>query len=113
MQKQANISKESSERVIDITDFDPTVVEAMLHFMYYFHYTNVSGVSAMVFDAQVYQIADKYGVRALKKHAKNKFGTAIEAGWTMDDFPSQSTWYTPPRRQTIEDFATWRWKRHT
>ncbi|GKU15375.1 unnamed protein product [Fusarium langsethiae] len=79
--------KESSERAIDIKDFDPTVVEAMLHFMYYFHYTNVSGVSAMVFDAQVYQIADKYSVHALKRHAKNKFGTAVEAGWTMDDFP--------------------------
>ncbi|KIL88490.1 hypothetical protein FAVG1_08571 [Fusarium avenaceum] len=79
--------KESLERAIDITDFDPTVVEAMLHFMYKFHYTNVSGVSAMVFDAQVYQIADKYGVHALKTYAKDKFGTAIKAGWSMDDFP--------------------------
>lgn len=55
--------------------------------MYNFYYTNGSGVSTMVFDAQVYQIADKYGVHALKKYAKNKFGTAIKAGWSMDDFP--------------------------
>ncbi|KAF4452563.1 Protein roadkill [Fusarium austroafricanum] len=79
--------QESTERAIDIADFDPTVVEAMLRFMYQFEYTNGSGVSEMVFDAQVYQIADKYGVSALKEFAKLKFGDAIEAGWKMDDFP--------------------------
>ncbi|KAF4987980.1 hypothetical protein FGRMN_10028 [Fusarium graminum] len=78
--------KESSERVIVIKDFDTTVVQAMIHFMYHFEYMNSSGVSAMVFDAQVYQIADKYGFSALKEYAKSKFGTAIKTGWSMDDF---------------------------
>ncbi|KAM6530278.1 hypothetical protein FALCPG4_008405 [Fusarium falciforme] len=79
--------KESSEQVVSIEDFDVGVVEAMLHFMYDFDYTNVNGTSSMVFEAQVYQIADKYGIGSLKEHAKKKFGAAIEIGWPMDDFP--------------------------
>jgi speckle-type POZ protein len=41
----------------------------------------------MAYDAQVYQIADKYDVSTLKTHAKGKFGIAIATGWNMDDFP--------------------------
>ncbi|KAK7419798.1 hypothetical protein QQX98_003171 [Neonectria punicea] len=79
--------KESSEKKIEIKDFDASVVEAMLRFMYSFDYTNTYSTSTMVYDAQVYQIADKYDVPALKEHSKAKFGVAITAGWSMDDFP--------------------------
>ncbi|KAH7141754.1 BTB/POZ protein [Dactylonectria macrodidyma] len=79
--------KESSERKIDIKDFDTSVVDAMLHFIYSFDYSNDYGTSSMVFDAQVYQIADKYDISALKAHAKDKFDAAITTGWSMDDFP--------------------------
>ncbi|KAF4463285.1 btb poz [Fusarium albosuccineum] len=79
--------KESSEKLITIKDFDSSVVEAMLYFMYNFNYTNTSGSSTMVFDAQVYQIADKYDFEALKCHAKDRFGDAIDQSWNMDDFP--------------------------
>ncbi|KPM39352.1 hypothetical protein AK830_g7204 [Neonectria ditissima] len=79
--------KESSEKKIAITDFDASVVEAMLRFMYAFDYTNVYSTSTMVYDAQVYQIADKYDVPALKAHAQKKFGLAITTSWSMDDFP--------------------------
>ncbi|KAM6516975.1 hypothetical protein FSOLCH5_007923 [Fusarium solani] len=79
--------KESSEQVINIQDFDVGVVEAMLHFMYNFDYTNVNGTSSMVFEAQVYQIADKYGIDSLKEHATKRFGAALDIGWPMDDFP--------------------------
>ena len=41
----------------------------------------------MVYDAQVYQIADKYDIPALKAHSVHKFGVAITTGWSMDDFP--------------------------
>ncbi|KAK2922684.1 hypothetical protein FoTM2_017537 [Fusarium oxysporum f. sp. vasinfectum] len=41
----------------------------------------------MAYDAQVYQIADKYDVSTLKTHTKGKFGIAIATGWNMDDFP--------------------------
>ncbi|KAF9776116.1 hypothetical protein IL306_005749, partial [Fusarium sp. DS 682] len=79
--------KESSERKIDIKDFDPSVVEAMLRFIYSFDYTNTYGTSTMVFDAQMYQIADKYDIPALKAESKNKFDLAVTTGWSMDDFP--------------------------
>ena len=55
--------------------------------MYSFDYTNVVGTSSMVYDAQVYQIADKYDIPALKTHSMGKFDTAINTGWSMDDFP--------------------------
>ncbi|KAI8664495.1 BTB domain-containing protein [Fusarium keratoplasticum] len=79
--------KESSEQVINIQDFDVGVVEAMLHFMYNFDYTNVNGTSSMVFEAQIYQIADKYDIDSLKEHATKRFGAALDIGWPMDDFP--------------------------
>jgi hypothetical protein len=55
--------------------------------MYSFDYSNVCGTSSMVYDAQVYQIADKYDIPALKAHSVHKFGIAITTGWSMDDFP--------------------------
>ncbi|KAF4958473.1 hypothetical protein FGADI_2396 [Fusarium gaditjirri] len=79
--------KESSERKIDIKDFDPSVVEAMLRFMYSFEYSNTYGTSSMVFDAQMWQIADKYDIPALMAESKKKFGIAVTTGWSMDDFP--------------------------
>ncbi|KAH7117389.1 BTB/POZ protein [Dactylonectria macrodidyma] len=100
--------KESSEKVIKIEDFDASVVEAMLHFMYNFDFTNVSATSTMVFDAQVYQIADKYDIPALKAHAKDKFGTAINTGWSMDDFSLAITVVynsTPPRDRGLRDLV--------
>jgi speckle-type POZ protein len=59
----------------------------MLRFMYSFDYNNAYGTSTMVFDAQVYQIADKYGMESLKTHAQEKFRNAITTSWGMDDFP--------------------------
>lgn len=41
----------------------------------------------MVYDAQVYQIADKYDIPGLKEHSSDRFSDAIAAGWRMDDFP--------------------------
>ncbi|KAI9166341.1 BTB and MATH domain-containing protein [Paramyrothecium foliicola] len=78
--------QESSERKIPIVDFQPGVVEAMLQFMYKFEYSNSYDISTMVFDAQVYQIADKYDIPALKAYAKDRFHTAIITGWNMDEF---------------------------
>ncbi|KID82461.1 btb/poz [Metarhizium guizhouense ARSEF 977] len=83
--------KESSEKKIEIKDFDATVVEAMLRFMYSFDYSNIYSTSTMIYDAQVYQIADKYDVPALKTHAKEKFGASIAAGWSLDDYPLAAT----------------------
>ncbi|CAJ0542831.1 Ff.00g002750.m01.CDS01 [Fusarium sp. VM40] len=79
--------KESIEKVIHITDFDNSVIEAMLHFIYHFEYTDESKEPAMVFHAKVYQIADKYGIFSLKEHAKQKFSPAVKASWSTEDFP--------------------------
>jgi speckle-type POZ protein len=59
----------------------------MLHFIYHFEYTNESKESAMVFHAKVYQIADKYGILALKESAKKNFSPAVMAGWSTEEFP--------------------------
>ncbi|RYP39208.1 hypothetical protein DL767_002316 [Monosporascus sp. MG133] len=80
--------KESDSGQIDLEEVDVNVVEAMLHFMYHFDYNNTHGASTMIFNAQVYSVADKYIIPALKAEAREKFGTAISTGWAMDDFPS-------------------------
>ena len=63
----------------------------MIHFMYGFDYDSSGGdhsrVSPMLFNVNVYQVADKYGVLKLKQRAKEKFEKIIEACWGMDDFP--------------------------
>ncbi|OBS15072.1 hypothetical protein FPOA_14087 [Fusarium poae] len=100
--------KESSERQIDIKDFDASVVEAMLRFMYSFDYSNIYGTSTMVFDAQMYQIADKYDIPALKAQSKNKFDVAVTTGWSMDDFPLAITMVyesTPPEDRGLRDLV--------
>ncbi|OBS22615.1 hypothetical protein FPOA_08951 [Fusarium poae] len=100
--------KETSERKVEIKDFDPSVVEAMLCFVYSFDYRNTCGTSSMIFDAQVYQIADKYDIPALKAHSKEKFASAVAAGWNMDDFPlSVSVVYdsTPQEDRGLRDLA--------
>ncbi|KAK5188259.1 hypothetical protein LTR47_011507 [Exophiala xenobiotica] len=83
--------KEALDDAIDLMEDDPGAVEAMIRFMYENEYDssgNSDGqVSPMLFDVRVYQVADKYGVRALKKMSKEKFGHATNICWGMDDFP--------------------------
>ncbi|KAI7759877.1 hypothetical protein LZL87_014096 [Fusarium oxysporum] len=83
--------KESSERAIDITEFDPDVVEATIHFMYHFDYEPAADTSAMIFHAKVYQIGDKYGIKALKSYVTGKFHATIGSSWNTDDFPTAIT----------------------
>lgn len=62
----------------------------------------------MVFDAQVYQIADKYDIPALKAYSKENFATAVAAGWSMDEFPiAVSVVYdsTPVEDRGLRDLA--------
>jgi hypothetical protein len=79
--------KEASKGEIDLEEVDDTVIEAMLRFMYYFDYDTYDGRSSMIFNAEVYSIADRYTIPALKEHAKEKFQKATSVGWAMDDFP--------------------------
>lgn len=100
--------KESLEGKIDIKDFDASVVEGMLRFMYSFDYASTCGTSSMVFDAQMYQIADKYQIPSLKAHSMSRFGAAIATGWDMDDFSvAVSVVYnsTPSDDRSLRDLA--------
>ncbi len=84
------------------------VVEAMLHFMYHLDYNNVHGASTMIFDAQVYGLADKYAIPALKSHALEKFRMVISSGWVMDDFPlavSEAYNSTPETDRALRDLV--------
>lgn len=62
----------------------------MLHFMYTFDYTvsgnNQERASPMIFNVEVYSIADKYCILGLKTRAKKKFDKAVKTCWDMDDF---------------------------
>ncbi|KAF4499120.1 ARM REPEAT PROTEIN INTERACTING WITH ABF2 [Fusarium agapanthi] len=100
--------KESSERVIEITDFDPAIVKAMTLFFYCFDYESPADSSAMTFHAKVYQIADKYDIEALKRLASTKYGTSIDAGREMDSFPDAielAYTTTPPGDRRLRDIA--------
>ncbi|EIT73259.1 hypothetical protein AO1008_00634 [Aspergillus oryzae 100-8] len=73
------------------TSDDPRAVEAMVHFMYGFEYdssgSDLGRVSPMLFNINVYQVADKFEVPQLKQKAKDKFETIARTCWEMDDYP--------------------------
>jgi speckle-type POZ protein len=62
----------------------------MIYFMYTFDYDgsgiNKERASPMIFNVEVYSIADKYGVLALKSRAKEKFDRIVKTCWDIDDF---------------------------
>ncbi|CAF3590643.1 unnamed protein product [Fusarium graminearum] len=78
---------ESIERKIEIKDFDPIIVAAMLCFVYTFDYDEPSDDKSMLFHAEVYKVADMYDIPALKECSKKKFASAMNADWNTDDFP--------------------------
>ncbi|CEF78294.1 hypothetical protein FGSG_03479 [Fusarium graminearum PH-1] len=73
--------KESSEGVIEIVDFDASLVKAMIYFTYHLNYDVPYGSSAMAFNAGMYQIADKYAMSALKRYAHGEFSISIKECW--------------------------------
>ena len=88
--KQSTLDQTANGSAVTKED-NPRAVEAMIHFMYRFDYDRSSSdhshVSLMLFNVNVYQVADKYGVPKLKEHVKEKFEKIIETCWEMDDFP--------------------------
>jgi len=75
--------------MIVLMEDDVYAVEAMLKFMYTFDYDD-SGkhqerTSFMIFNAEVYSIADKYSILALKARAKKKFDKAVHNCRDMED----------------------------
>ncbi|KND89229.1 Kelch repeat and BTB domain-containing protein 4 [Tolypocladium ophioglossoides CBS 100239] len=78
---------QKEESLVELKEVDESVVEAMLRFMYHFDYSNINGASTMIFNAQVYGIAERYIIPSLKEHSAEKFRTAVSSGWNMGDFP--------------------------
>ncbi|KAB8249751.1 BTB/POZ protein [Aspergillus flavus] len=82
---------ESVDNKIQLKSDDPRAVEAMVHFMYGFEYdssgSDLGRVSPMLFNINVYQVADKFEVPQLKQKAKDKFETIARTCWEMDDYP--------------------------
>ncbi|CEI62036.1 unnamed protein product [Fusarium venenatum] len=100
--------KESYERAIEIVDFDVSLVEAMIYFTYHLNYDIPNGSSAMVFNAKMYQIADKYAMSTLKTFAQGKFSTSIKQDWEEGEFPDTiSLVYTstPSTDRELRDIA--------
>lgn len=49
---------------------------------------DTGGVSPTLFQAMMYQVADKYIVPRLKIHSLNKFASLVKTSWVEDDFPT-------------------------
>jgi speckle-type POZ protein len=70
---------------------DEYAAAAMLKFMYTSDYDSSgrdeNSSSPMVFNVEVYQIANKYLVPALKSLAQRKIQETFSTSWNSDDFP--------------------------
>jgi speckle-type POZ protein len=61
-------------------------VHASLRYLYGFNYADGVDLPQMVFNAQVYALADKYDILALTTLAAAKFEELAKAGWNTTDF---------------------------
>ncbi|KAL9561936.1 hypothetical protein ACKAV7_013859 [Fusarium commune] len=83
-------------------------IEAMTLFLYCFDYESPADSSAMMFHAEVYQIADKYGIEALKRLSATKFRASMDENWKTDDFPAAialAYTTTPPEDRGLRDIT--------
>ncbi|KAI1066730.1 hypothetical protein LB506_012042 [Fusarium annulatum] len=111
----------SKDKIIEITDFDKDVVEAMLRFVYSFNYDVPPDTPPMIFHAKVYQIGDKYGIETLKNQSLNNFKRVVEGSEVTTEYASDladaiTTVYTttPPGDRGLRDIVKNRsyWKLH-
>ncbi|KAJ2896216.1 hypothetical protein MKZ38_005745 [Zalerion maritima] len=88
----SQLIQESSSGKYLIDDESPSVVEAMLYYMYHFEYNGGSLLGSrqtpMVFHAEMYAIAELYDIKALKDYARTKFRVAVnhDPHWPTDNF---------------------------
>ncbi|KAL3464363.1 hypothetical protein BJX64DRAFT_286493 [Aspergillus heterothallicus] len=80
---------ETSTDTVKLMDDDTRFVQVMIDFMYGCDYDSSENgnSSSILFHIGVYQIADKYDVPNLKRHAKLQFENLVNIVWQMDDFP--------------------------
>ncbi|EFR02047.1 BTB/POZ domain-containing protein [Nannizzia gypsea CBS 118893] len=86
----ANDSQETAKNVIDLSKDDPYTIKAMVRFIYETDYdgsgSNRGRISPMLFNARMYEVAERYSIPHLKERAKGKFTDAVHTYWDMDDF---------------------------
>ena len=69
----------------------PSIVEAMLHYMYHFDYSlsthaSEEQISPMIYHVRVHALAVKYTILGLQELAAGKFEAVAATCWQMDDF---------------------------
>ncbi|KAI7289663.1 hypothetical protein KC343_g4719 [Hortaea werneckii] len=84
--------KEGQEGTITFKDDHPQVIEAMLRWFYEHDYgTSQDTKWPLVFDIQVYAVADKYLLPNLKHLAATNFEQRAEKNWKSKDFETAVT----------------------
>ena len=79
--------KEGPSGQIRLQEDDPDMVHNMLRFLYTLTYQDdASGRKRLSTNANMYAIADKYRIDALKDLARDKFSRILDAGWDITDF---------------------------
>lgn len=79
--------QEGQEGTITFKEENPQVIEAMLRWFYEFDYaTSQDAMWPLVFDVQVYAVAEKYLLPNLKRLAATKFEQRAEGSWRSRDF---------------------------
>ena len=65
------------------------MVEAMLYFMYNFHYDTGALVelrgTPVIFQVKMYAMGDLYDITSLKEYARGEFSKALYKGWRTDE----------------------------
>lgn len=85
-------SKRDTERgTLEIADQDQHVVGAALHYLYYKRYDDQGGNDPsrpcdMLFNAQVFALANTWKMEDLQEFAANKFATSVDETGSMEDY---------------------------
>lgn len=79
------------------------------------HDYDIGEVSPTLFQAMMYQMADKYIIPRLKIHSLNKFASLVKTSWVEDDFPtviSEVYSNTPQEDRGLRDLTLTTFCRH-
>ena len=101
MRDQQLYVKDGNSRSITLKDDDLALVEQMLLWLYNQEYpatTVEREEEALVLDAKMYGLADKYNLGQLKEVTKECFKIMLKAYWNTDRFAKAATvvWQTTP-----------------
>ena len=76
-----DFKQEAESSIIELEGNDLTTIHDVLQYLYGFDYSDEADLPQMTFNAQVYALADKYDILALKTLVTAKFKELAKAGW--------------------------------